>query len=391
MAQPRTEAIIKPEILVWAREDAGYALEEAAKKISINPEKLLACESGQARLTINQLRGLSNVYKRPLAFFYLPVPPKTTVDIKDFRRFPDEKDRGLSPALRYEVRKAKSRRELALSMYEDLDLAPETFNAMASMDESVEAVGKRIRELLQISFERQVRIKSDYEALLFWRDAIEARGVLVFQASISKHEMRGFSIWDSPLPVSVVNTKDSPYGRVFTMVHELTHLMLRSGGLCDLGENNIEVFCNAVAGETLVPAEFLLQEKIVRDNRANHIWSNESLLAVANRYSVSRVVVLRRLLTLGKTTQEFYRRKTDEWEKAFALHNAKESSSGGIVLPHVKAVSVAGKTFVRLVLDSYHQEKISSIDAAQYLGVKVKYLSEIEKAVTTPYLTGEAA
>ncbi|MBA3323667.1 MAG: ImmA/IrrE family metallo-endopeptidase [Pyrinomonadaceae bacterium] len=391
MPQPRNEAIVKPEILVWAREDAGYHLEEAAKKISITPKKLLACESGQARLTINQLRGLSNVYKRPLAFFYLPTPPKTTIDIKDFRHFSDETDHSLSPALRYEVRKAKSRRELALSMYEDLEITPETFNSRTSLDESVAVVGQRVRDLLQISFERQVRIKSDYEALRFWRDAIEARGVLVFQASISKREMRGFSIWDAPLPISVVNTKDSPYGRVFTMVHELTHLMLRSGGLCDLGENNIEVFCNAVAGETLVPSEFLLQERIIRDDRTNHIWSDESLLAIANRYSVSRVVVLRRLLTLGKTTQEFYRLKTGEWKKAFELHNAKESSSGGIVLPHVKALSVAGKTFVRLVLDSYHQEKISSIDAAQYLGVKVKYLSEIEKAVTIPYLTGETA
>lgn len=343
---------------MWAREDAGYHLEEAAKKISINPQKLLACESGEARLTINQLRGLSNVYKRPLAFFYLPAPPKTTVDIKDFRHFSDETEHSLSPALRYEMRKAKSRRELALSMYEELELTPETFKARASTNESAEIVGKRIRDLLQISFERQVRIKSDYEALRFWRDSIEARGVLVFQASISKREMRGFSIWDSPLPVSVVNTKDSPYGRVFSMVHELTHLMLRSGGLCDLGEDKIEVFCNAVAGETLVPSEFLLQERTVRDNRTNHTWSDESLLAVANRYSVSREVILRRLLSLGKTTQEFYRLKRDEWKKVFELRNAKDSGSGGIVLPHVKAVSTAGKTFVRLVLDSYHQEKI---------------------------------
>lgn len=391
MPPTRSEAIVKPEILAWAREDAGYRLEEAAKKISMNPQKLLACESGEARLTINQLRGLSNVYKRPLAFFYLPAPPKTTVDIKDFRHFSDETEHSLSPALRYEMRKAKSRRELALSMYEDLELTPETFKARASTNESAEIVGKRIRELLQVSFERQVRIKSDYEALRFWRESIEARGVLVFQASINKREMRGFSIWDSPLPVSVVNTKDSPYGRVFSMVHELTHLMLRSGGLCDLGEDKIEVFCNAVAGEALVPSEFLLQERMVRDNRTNHVWSDESLLAVANRYSVSREVILRRLLSLGKTTQEFYRLKRDEWKKAFELRHAKESGSGGIVLPHVKAVSTAGKTFVRLVLDSYHQERISSIDAAQYLGVKVKYLSEIEKAVSIHSFTGETA
>ena len=55
------QAFVKPELLVWAREDAGYDLEVAAKKIHIKPEKLAAVESGQARLTVNQLRNLSNV------------------------------------------------------------------------------------------------------------------------------------------------------------------------------------------------------------------------------------------------------------------------------------------------------------------------------------------
>lgn len=391
MAQPKNQAFVKPELLSWAREDAGYTVEQAAKKISVNPDKLAACEAGEDRLTINQLRSLSNVYKRPLAFFYLPAPPKTELSLQDFRRFTDEEEHRLTPALRLEVRKAKDRREIALGMFEELDATPEVFNAFASSDESVQSIGRRIRELLDITFEKQLRLKTDYEALRFWRASIEARGVLVFQASVKKSEMRGFSIWYSPLPIVVVNAKDSPYGRVFTMIHELTHLLLRSGGLCDLGEDKIEVFCNAVAGETLVPSELLLQEKIVNDNSDGHVWTDTQLSALAGRFSVSREVILRRLLTLDRTTQDFYRQKRTEWMQAFEDSKAKESSQGGFAPPPIRALGAVGTAFASLVLDCYHSERINPTDAAQYLGVKVKHLADIEKAIKIPSLTSEAA
>ena len=377
------QAFVKPELLVWAREDAGYDLEVAAKKIHIKPEKLAAVESGQARLTVNQLRNLSNVYKRPLAFFYLPAPPQTDILIKDFRHFPEESEHKLSPELRLELRKAKARREAALGLFDDLDIQPSVFDATASTSESPEVVGSRIRDILDISFERQASLRSDYDALHFWRDAIEASGVFVFQASIPKGEMRGCSMWYSPLPIIIMNAKDSPYGRVFTMAHELTHLMLRSAGLCDLGSNRIEEFCNAAAGEALVPKELLLRENIVRGND-DFQWSDEDLNSLSARYSVSTHVILRRLLNLGKTTQDFYQLKTEEWRKV------AKTTKGFAPVP-LKAVAASGKTFVRLVLDSYHQNKISSTDAAQYLGVKLKHLDSIEKAVRIPSLMRDVA
>ncbi len=69
MAATGNEALINPQILAWARESAGFYIEEAAKKIPIEPDKLRSCEIGNDRLTISQLRKLCNVYKRLLAFF----------------------------------------------------------------------------------------------------------------------------------------------------------------------------------------------------------------------------------------------------------------------------------------------------------------------------------
>src|SRR6185503_8417176 len=119
MPTARNDAFVKPDLLVWAREDSGLSLEAAAKKISIRPDRLLACEQGDARLTVNQLRTLSNAYKRPLAFFFLPQPPPKSATLHDFRRLPDEEPESASPKLRLEIRRAKYRRRISLNLFSE--------------------------------------------------------------------------------------------------------------------------------------------------------------------------------------------------------------------------------------------------------------------------------
>ncbi|MGZ9034940.1 MAG: ImmA/IrrE family metallo-endopeptidase [Rhodospirillales bacterium] len=63
-------------------------------------------------------------------------------------------------------------------------------------------------------------------------------GVLVFQATrVEMDEVRGFSIAEPVLPVIVVNRKDAPSGRTFSLLHEFTHLLLRRSGICDFDES----------------------------------------------------------------------------------------------------------------------------------------------------------
>ena len=74
--------------------------------------------------------------------------------------------------------------------------------------------------------------------------------------------MRGFCIAQKPLPVIVVNPKDRPYGRIFTIMHELVHIGLGKSVIQNTGiregrppDNPTEVFCNRAAAEVLVPYE----------------------------------------------------------------------------------------------------------------------------------------
>ncbi len=379
------EAIVKPELLVWARESAGLTIEDAARKASLAVEKLESCERGEMRLTVPQLRKLAKVYKRPLAVFYLSKPPKTFDALRDFRRLPGGAPVVESPQLKLEIRRAIYRRKMALEMYDDLGYQPPQLTTVASLADDWEALAERIRRLLSVSDEDQTSFKDQYEALSRWRSAIEDAGALVFQTTgVEVGEMRGFSISEVTLPVIVISGKDSPSGRIFTMLHEFAHLLLRQGGLCNLQEkgkqteeSRVEVFCNGVAGATLVPGELLAKHPLVSGRKKGVHWKDEEIWALARSFQVSRDVILRRLLINHLVTKEFYDSKRErllqEYESA--------SRSGGFTTPDKKAIAMSGRAFVRLVLNSYYQEKITLSDVSDFLDVRLKWLPQIEKAV----------
>ncbi len=378
------EAIINHDLLIWARESAGLTTEEAAKKARVSKERLENWEQRESRLSISQLRNLSSVYKRPIAVFYLPERPKDFEVMHDFRRFPGE-ILGLPLAqLRYEIRRAHQRREIALELYQDLEGEPPTFSLRADIEDNPEEIANRIRTELGIKHEDQTNLRAAYMALRYWREAIEDAGILVSQATgVDRSEMRGFSISKTPFPAIVVNSKDAARARIFTMLHELAHIMLRRAGLCDLSEESgrppeeqtIEILCNRIAGATLVPKESLLSEQIVVANQGNMEWSDNEINSLSYVYGgASREVILRRLLIFGRTTDGFYQMKRAQYQKEYA---SLPSPTGGPPWD-VKYISRSGKFFTQLVLDSYRQEHITASDVADFLEIKLKWLPHIE-------------
>jgi len=382
-----TRAHVKPELIRWVREDAGLSLEEAARKAGVRPEQVAMWERGEALPTVRQLRLLGRAARRPLAVFYLPSPPQGFQAMRDFRRLPGVGAGEWSTALRLAVRAAVERREIAVELAEGLEEPVPAFRGAADPAEPPEVVAGRLRELLGVPMEQQRGWADGYAAFNAWRSAVEELGVLVFQApGIDLQEMRGFSLAEVPMPAIVLNVRDTPQGRIFTLVHEFCHLLIRQGGVCDLEdagvrapeEDRIEVFCNAVAAEALVPRDALrASETVVSHERGDPVWGDGELTTLAQEFSVSREVILRRLLTLGLTTAAFYQGT----RKRFLEEYAGRPSPSGPVPVHRKALSQAGTPFARLVLVSYYQERITARDVSEYLGVKLRHMPGIEERV----------
>lgn len=379
------EALVKPELLIWARASAGMSASVAADKLKIAVDKLEQWESGDLRPTINQLRKLGTLYKRPIAVFYLPSPPKTFDAMRDFRRLPHI-PLDSSPQLTFAIREARNRREQALDLYEAVEGTPQWHGVTVNLSDDPESVSTKLRNFLTISIEQQQHWKDIYTALNSWRAAIESKNILVFQASnVPVEEMRGFSISEFPLPAIVMNVKDAPAARIFTLMHELTHIMLRKDGICDLAGNSqggaaIETFCNRVAAAILVPKESLLSEsELAPQQKINY---DNATKALASRYKVSKQVILGRLLSLGKITNNTFQPLIRQYEEEFRALAKQES--GPVKVP-TQVINRGGRLFSRLVLQNYYQDRITASDVSDLLSVRLKHLADIEQAISEGY------
>ncbi len=364
--------MVKPELLRWARESIGLDVSAAAHKLGIDEAKLLACEEGRDRLTMAKLeRAADVVYRRPLAVFFLPAPPEEFQVVKDFRRLPGAPS-APSPELTVELRKAGARRAIALEMLDELGEAAPNFDLRASRKEAAQAAAARVRAALGISVEEQLDWRDAYVAYRTWRAAVEEHGVLVFQITgVPVNQTRGFSTFYEELPVIAVNGKDAPTARCFTLMHELGHLLRRGGSVCNWSERDAEeVWCNRFAGELLVPSEALRAEVV--DLIHHDEWPDPVLTRLSRRFGVSPEVIVRRLVTIRRATQDFYQRWRDE------RGDESPPAGGGPVPVSKRVVAHAGSTFVSLVLSAYHADRITASTLSNYLGAKLKHLPAIE-------------
>jgi Zn-dependent peptidase ImmA (M78 family)/DNA-binding XRE family transcriptional regulator len=386
-------AIVQPSVLAWARKSAGYSLEEAAKKLQTTPEKLNSWEAGKKPPSISKVRKMVAVYKRPLHFFFLDEPPVDPPIPHDFRRLPVDGTVHYEPALRFQVRAAYERRQIALDLAADLDIKPTHFSLRANLADNPEVLSERVRSFLNVSITDQKRAHRPGDNYRFWRSSLEAKDVLVFQfTGVRPKQMLGFSLSFDLLPVIAINRKLKPNGRVFTLLHELAHLVIGESGVCDLAEDHLgspmdqrtEVFANWLAAAVLLPKSFFLNERIVsRRGSGQHEWSNDELEVLANWYGVSEETVLRRLLTLGRTTPSFYARKRAEYLARY--QRIEDHERDAVDQDEFKrnrpreVISDFGRFFTRLVLENYSHDRISLTDASKFLGVKAPMVDKVER------------
>ena len=71
-----------------------------------------------------------------------------------------------------------------------------------------------------------------------------------------------------------------------------------------------EVFCNAVAGELLVPQKAL--SIILQNTNLTAPYSKDDITAIAKRFSVSREVIIRRLLDTERISEIEYQTYSEE-------------------------------------------------------------------------------
>lgn len=377
------------EMLAWARASVGLDPVGAARRVGVQVDVLLAWEAGSAKPTVAQLRKVSEAYKRPLAVFYLPEPPKSFDTLRDFRRVAGSDEGVWSVALHGEFERAHFQREALLELYELDDVEPKTgwAVALAGTDEEVAA---GVRRLLIGGSAGPPGGTDPYAIFNYWSSRLEDLGVMVHSTSggqVAVKEMRAFSLYFDVLPVIVLNGADAVKGRVFSLLHEFSHLILRTGGLCDTtastdarsADRRLEAKCNRIAAGVLMP-ERAVRRQVARLADAGPLdWALSALRDAGAEFGVSAEAYCRRLATLGFVSGTFYMDRRTELQDAYDSEELVARSTPGGNWYRNKSRDL-GKGYVREVASAWQRRVIDSATAVEFLDAKVGQIPKLAEA-----------
>lgn len=376
---------IEPAILKYARYYSGYEISDVAKKTKIKEEKLFLFESQKADISLSQLERLANVYKMPLAYFFLQNIPKDVVLPKDFRIIYSSEGTKFSPVVMLAIRRARYVQSVIQELVQEkLEYAFQKI----SINDDVEASTVNFRSILGVSMREQNKWLSPSIALRKWKEAVEKLQIFVLQQSLSKDYVSAFCLADQKPFIITLNSSEHENRRIFSLFHEIGHVLLNHSGACnlnDLSRNSyqyvqIEKFCNQFSASLLVPKDDFLQDHNVRRIMKLPMgkWKEDDIKAIGDRFRVSQEVIYRRFVTVGVISEHIYETKRSELLKGFEEYKKSRKGKEIRIPQYRKIISRNGYAYSSFILEHLHSDRITMADAAEYLDTNTRHVPAVE-------------
>ena len=296
---------VKPELLRWARERAGVALEDLEKKKTFT--ELPEWESDHDIFpTLKQLEAFAKAVHVPLGYLFLDEPPEERLPIADFRTIGNTQRAKPSPNLIDTIYAMQRRQDWMHDYMIECQASPLLFAGSADLGDDPGTIGMEMRKMMGLNRGWAEEVSTWKDAVAKLRRDIEELGVMAVingivgnsnHRSLNVKEFRGFALTDQYAPLIFVNGKDSKAAQMFTLAHELAHIWLGESGLSGFEKlipagTEVEEWCNRAAAEFLLPSQELME-------RWNQIKGQEAPYRVlAREYKVSPIVAARRALDL---------------------------------------------------------------------------------------------
>lgn len=370
-----------PTLLKWARLEMGLDPRHVESLAKISVERVVAWERAEETPTLADLEVLADLYACPVGYFFLDSPPAVKLPL-NFRGLAPEKVETLSYETRLHLREFIRLAEYAAFLVETLGHTWEVSIGTAHLEEPIESVARRERQRLGFTPDIRRQWSSSEDAFDFWRRAIEGLGVFVMTLKLDPQEVRGASHWSPPSPPAIlVNHADmeASTGRVFTLLHEWAHLLVRHQGVvCDFGGTKdgaqLEMFANSLAAEVVVGRDefedFLRSEGLLASRQS---WGDHLLDRIRTPFKASRNTVAILLERMHLAPSGFYGRKKSAWEKRKPFFAAKGLGGPRRVLTKAsRRLGEVGLPLARLVAAGYERGAISRLDVADLLNMRTE-------------------
>jgi len=384
------KAYITARVFKWARESAKMTEEVAASKIAVSIDKFKEWENGEDYPTIRQAQTLAKAYRRPFALFFLPDVPADFQPLQDFRKTGSKE---LSTSSIFIIREIQQKQAWISEVNEENNEKRVSFIGKFSSKDNPIIVANDILNTLNIN---PLNYKSN-NPILEWIDKAESKGIFISRTSfihsslkLDSNEIQGFAIADNYAPFVFINSDDWNAPQLFTLVHELAHLWIAETGISNDIEpsirnagdyNPIELFCNEVAANALIPKEYLDildkrafdNDKEVFKNAKNIGISSFALLVRALNQNIISLSAYRNLKHFADIEyNEFLKR-----EEAKKIKQKEKDKPGG---PNYFLLQLNrnSRLFTQTVLDAFRGGVIEPSMASNLLNVQVNKFPKLE-------------
>ncbi len=268
-----TRVEVKPELLRWARERAGFDARRRSRTAFRSFRH--GSEARRIRRSSNS-SSFAKATHTPVGYLFLAEPPVERVPIPDFRTIGSRarRDARARTCSTRSTSASNARSGIATSR------GPRGRNRSRSsapldLSEDVETTAASIRSALGFDVEERRQMPTWTDALRRFIEQADELGVLVMVSGVvgsnnrrklDPEEFRGFALSDDLAPLVFINGADTKAAQMFTLAHELAHVWLGQSALSDVGPVSVashtrsSVWCNRVAAELLVPLAALRDE-----------------------------------------------------------------------------------------------------------------------------------
>ncbi len=374
------EVKINGAILKWARECVNLSIEEAVLKTklkSLTNDDLLQFENGEKFPKINVAKNLAKIYGINLAVLYMPrIPKNIQPKINDFRQITNKLSRNAVLLIRKLVSHQEWLKEYLVSNgYKELDFVGMISIKNSSVKETVKIIENKLN--VQVNYNKDS--KFNFNEI---KKSLENKNIFVsianshngnVKSKVEVQEIRGFAIADKIVPFIFINSSDSDNAKLFTLIHELVHILIGETGISNIysndTKNKVEVYCNKVASELLIPDKVFIKywEEYKEDNIENKI------LKLSKQFPSSQLAIIVKARSLKYIEEDIFNNFFDKYSNKKIIKN-NNKKGGADYYQTIDKLNT--KKFANYVLEAYHDNEITLRDVYDLLSVKSNNLKK---------------
>ena len=392
-------AYINHKTLALARKEAGYqSVLDAAPEFYFSrktPQRLAAMEAGKdykSRPTLRQIKNIARVYG--IDEWLLRLPPEQArlqlPDIGSIRDFRDSRrSKRKTPELVRLLREVMTRQQLLRQVLDEKDVTDLSWIGAYS-GKQPEQIAQDLRRMIWQDKTPETRPRA-------WIDRAEKyMEVAVIQPHnySVKDQLSGIAIDNDRVPAVVINADERPEIRLFTLLHELAHLMINAPGISKVDSESgyvipackrEERICEAVAVNVLIP------QGIFNELWKQHLKASENIEHLGNKTGASAAVCAitayrRKQIDRGTMTRllKIYKEKhqeKQERDRAARERRVQKGEPDSTLSQSLIARDNIGSRMTLKSLLAYDEKRISARELYYIFGVKLRHLADIADRV----------